>query len=303
MSKLDSKVHWRLNDLLRAGKKAKEFAAVSWSDPAEQANDQFVPWHPVDSQTMNEEEPDLAGAMDLEEEVSPLETLSSIQIENSPAIQAALIQAREDAFKDGFQQGSQQSDNKYQDALKTAQLLAQNLQAKQDNIGELYDPLKKLALHLAQQLVRGDLALSQHSIQRLVSQAIELIEQQGVGKMVVLLHPSDADAMLDVPDAFSEEIELRADANLSRGSVRVTMGDTVIDDLIESRLQDLADQIYQPDILENTNSQEADEAHAAYVDSSEDSPSQPASHSTETTEGESSRDIADSSNSTKETDE
>jgi hypothetical protein len=121
--------------------------------------------------------------------------------------------------------------------------------------------------------------------------------------MVVLLHPSDAGAMLDVPNAFSEEIELRADANLSRGSVRVTMGDTVIDDLIESRLQDLADQIYQPDILENTNSQEADEAHADYVDSSEDSPSQPASHSTETTEGVASRDIADSSNSTKGTDE
>ena len=49
MSKLDPKVHWRLNDLLRAGKKAKEFAAVSWSDPAEQLNEQFVPWHPEDS--------------------------------------------------------------------------------------------------------------------------------------------------------------------------------------------------------------------------------------------------------------
>jgi len=67
-------------------------------------------------------------------------------------------------------------------------------------------------------------------------------------------------------------------------------------------LQDLADQIYQPDILENTNSQETDEGHAAYVDSSEDSPSQPASHSAETTEGVASRDIADSSNSAKETD-
>ena len=54
MSKLDPKVHWRLNDLLRAGKKAKEFAAVSWSNPAEQLNEQFVPWRPEDTQNQEE---------------------------------------------------------------------------------------------------------------------------------------------------------------------------------------------------------------------------------------------------------
>ena len=44
MSKLDTKVHWRLNDLLRASKKAKEFAAVSWSDPMDQDGSHFIQW-------------------------------------------------------------------------------------------------------------------------------------------------------------------------------------------------------------------------------------------------------------------
>ena len=255
MSKLDTKVHWRLNDLLRAGKKAKEFAAVSWSNPAEQINEQFVPWHPVDIQNQNQEEHDTDQATQLGDDISPLDTLSPSQIENNPSIQAALVQAREDAFKEGFQQGSAQAESKYHDALRTAERLAQNLQAKQDNIGEFYDPLKKLSLHLAQQLVRGELALSQNAIQRMVSQALDLIEQQGVGDIIVTLHPDDVEGMSNISDTSLEGIDLRIDSNLSRGSVRVTMGDTVIEDLIESRLQEIANQIYQSNSSQNKDTQ------------------------------------------------
>lgn len=255
MSKLDTKVHWRLNDLLRAGKKAKEFAAVSWSNPAEQINEQFVPWHPVDIQNQNQEEHDTDQATQLEDDISPLDTLSPSQIENNPSIQAALVQAREDAFKEGFQQGSAQAESKYHDALRTAERLAQNLQAKQDNIGEFYDPLKKLSLHLAQQLVRGELALSQNAIQRMVSQALDLIEQQGVGDIIVTLHPDDVEGMSNISDTSLKGIDLRIDSNLSRGSVRVTMGDTVIEDLIESRLQEIANQIYQSNSSQNKDTQ------------------------------------------------
>ena len=257
MSKLDPKVHWRLNDLLRAGKKAKEFAAVSWSNPAEQLNEQFVPWHPEDTQ--NQEELDADEVIELEDDISPLETLSPSQIENNPSIQAALVQAREDAFKEGFKQGSQQAESEYHDALKTVQRLAQNLQTKQNNIAEFYDPLKKLSLHLAQQLVRGELALSQHSIQRLVREAIDLIEQQGASKIIVTLHPDDAEGMLNLSDTPIEDIDIRTDTDLSRGSVRVTMGDTVIEDLIESRLQDIADQIYQSNTSQDKNTEISNE--------------------------------------------
>ena len=257
MSKLDPKVHWRLNDLLRAGKKAKEFAAVSWSNPAEQLNEQFVPWHPENTQ--NQEELDTDKVLELQDDISPLETLSPSQIENNPSIQAALVQAREDAFKEGFQQGSQQAESNYHDALKTVQRLAQNLQTKQDNIAEFYDPLKKLSLHLAQELVRGELALSQHSIQRLVREAIDLIEQQGASKIIVTLHPDDAEGMLNLSDTPIEDIDIRTDTDLSRGSVRVTMGDTVIEDLIESRLQDMADQIYQSNTSQDKNTEISNE--------------------------------------------
>lgn len=262
MSKLDPKVHWRLNDLLRAGKKAKEFAAVSWSNPAEQLNEQFVPWHPVDTKIQNQEEHDADQVIDLAGGLSPLEALSPSQIENNPSIQAALVQAREDAFNEGFQQGNMEAEGKYHDALKTVQRLAQNLQAKQDNIDEFYDPLKKLSLHLAQQLVRGELALSQTSIQRLVTQAIDLIEKQGVGNIIVTLHPDDAEGMLNISNASLEDIDLRIDPLLSRGSVRVTMGDTVIEDLIESRLQEIANKIYQSNTSQDKKPQISNEETA-----------------------------------------
>ena len=73
------------------------------------------------------------------------------------------------------------------------------------------------------------------------------------------MHPDDAEGMLNLSDAPIEDIDIRTDTDLSRGSVRVTMGDTVIEDLIESRLQDIADQIYQSNTSQDKNTEISNE--------------------------------------------
>ena len=86
--------------------------------------------------------------------------------------------------------------------------------------------------------------------------------------------------MLNIPDAYMEDFELRTDTHLSRGSVRVTMGDTVIEDLIESRLQEIADQIYQSNTSQYKNTQISNEE----IKTDESSDEELSDESTESTE-------------------
>jgi len=257
LSDSDSKIHWRLNDLLRAGKKAKEFAAVSWSDPKEQDNSRFIQWQPGAPQQIENDIPLDLGALavgDTAEEPKTLPESTSIE---SVDIQAAMTKAKEEAFEAGIIEGKAEAERAHgliKNALKD---LIERIRVNEGNIREFHDPLKKLAVHLAEQLIRGELTISSKAIERLVNQALEDIEHQGPEEIVVTLHPEDLSSLGKTADVFKGSIEFRSDSHLSRGSVRVTMGDSAIEDLIERRLQNIVENLYDAD-REEVSSDEQD---------------------------------------------
>ena len=268
MSKLDTKVHWRLNDLLRASKKAKEFAAVSWSDPMDQDGSHFIQWQLESNQqieTNNSVNLDEVSMSDIEEgEI----VFSDDDINASAELQAIISKAKEEAFQAGVENGKHQAEQSYSEATVALKNLIEKIRLNEGNIKEFHDPLKKLAIHLAEQLIRGELIMSSAAIQRLVNQSLEDIERQGTDAIVITLHPEDLESLLDTPDLMKEGIEFRSDIHLSRGSVRVTMGDSAIEDLIEHRLQNIVESLYKENVEdipsleteENSNPQEiADE--------------------------------------------
>ena len=268
MSKLDTKVHWRLNDLLRASKKAKEFAAVSWSDPMDQDGSHFIQWQLESNQqieTNNSVNLDEVSMSDIEEgEI----VFSDDDINASAELQAIISKAKEEAFQAGVENGKHQAEQSYSEATVALKNLIEKIRLNEGNIKEFHDPLKKLAIHLAEQLIRGELIMSSAAIQRLVNQSLEDIERQGTDAIVITLHPEDLESLLDTPDLMKEGIEFRSDIHLSRGSVRVTMGDSAIEDLIEHRLQHIVESLYKENVEdipsleteENSNPQEiADE--------------------------------------------
>ena len=268
MSKLDTKVHWRLNDLLRASKKAKEFAAVSWSDPMDQDGSHFIQWQPESNQQIETNNPvnlDEISMSDIEEgEI----VFSDDDINASAELQAIISKAKEEAFQAGVENGKHQAEQSYSEATVALKNLIEKIRLNEGNIKEFHDPLKKLAIHLAEQLIRGELIMSSAAIQRLVIQSLEDIERQGTDAIVITLHPEDVESLLDTADLMKEGIEFRSDIHLSRGSVRVTMGDSAIEDLIEHRLQNIVESLYKENVEdipsleteENSNPQEiADE--------------------------------------------
>ena len=240
MSDSDSKIHWRLNDLLRAGKKAKEFAAVSWSDPKEQDNSRFIQWQPGGTQQIENDISLDLGAVAVGDAAEVPNTLPVDTSIERADIQAAMAKAKEEAFEEGILEGKAQTERAHGQIKNALKDLIERIRVNEGNIREFHDPLKKLAVHLAEQLIRGELTISSKAIERLVNQALEDIEHQGPEEIVVTLHPEDLSSLGKTADVIKGSIEFRSDSHLSRGSVRVTMGDSAIEDLIEHRLQNLS---------------------------------------------------------------
>jgi flagellar biosynthesis/type III secretory pathway protein FliH len=254
LSDSDSKIHWRLNDLLRAGKKAKEFAAVSWSDPKEQDNSRFIQWQPGGTQQIENDISLDLGAVAVGDAANTLPVDTSIERAD---IQAAMAKAKEEAFEEGILEGKAQTERAHGQIKNALKDLIERIRVNEGNIREFHDPLKKLAVHIAEQLIRGELTISSRAVERLVNQALEDIENQGPEEIVVTLHPEDLSSLGKTADVIKESIEFRSDSHLSRGSVRVTMGDSAIEDLIERRLQNIVENLYDAD-REEISSHEQD---------------------------------------------
>ena len=126
-------------------------------------------------------------------------------------------------------------------------LLMQDIQAdiagmKQDP-KLLHEPLKRLALHLAEQLTLTELSLSSNSIEALVLRCIETLDIAKNSPIAVELNPSDMailQARTTPPGEEANTWRLQADPSLLPGSVRVRADDAVVTDLVEHRLASLA---------------------------------------------------------------
>jgi len=257
LSDSDSKIHWRLNDLLRAGKKAKEFAAVSWSDPKEQDNSRFIQWQPGGTQQIENDISLDLGAVAVGDAAEGPNTLAVDTSIERADIQAAMDKAKEEAFEEGILEGKAQAERAHGEIKNALKDLIERIRVNEGNIREFHDPLKKLAVNIAEQLIRGELTISSKAVERLVNQALEDIENQGPEEIVVTLHPEDLSSLGKTADVIKESIEFRSDSHLSRGSVRVTMGDSAIEDLIERRLQNIVENLYDAD-REEISSHEQD---------------------------------------------
>ena len=264
----ESSVSWRLNDLLTADRKAKEFAAAGWNDIGQIPStvSAFTQWSPtvMDVGELTGEElidtleevdnddisPDLH--QETEELLSepdnqkPEECDDSNREEEEAAesfAAEALDQAKREAYDEGYSKGRNVAEQEYKKSKEQLDALITSIRAAQQDMTAFYQPMKKLSLHLAQQLVRGELTLSSSAIERLTKGALDDLEYQGEGPIMVYLHPADRDHFGDELYEDFTSLELRVDRSLSQGSVKISVDDTAIEDLIEQRLDKLSQQV------------------------------------------------------------
>jgi flagellar biosynthesis/type III secretory pathway protein FliH len=136
-------------------------------------------------------------------------------------------------------------------ADKANQILAnieQGVLALKENPAAWNEPLKRLAMHLAELLTLTELSISAIAIQTMIDRCIETLDVQSASSVVVELNPNDM-ALLQshkaAPGEKTHQWRLIADTHLLPGSVRVRADDAVVSDLIEHRLETLAQALLQ----------------------------------------------------------
>ena len=166
------------------------------------------------------------------------------------AREQARAETRELAYSEGLEAGMAQARAELQkehDAqitqLKTLQAALKKLSFDAD---AMFEPVKKLTVHLAEQLVRGELAQSPQTISRLVDNSLRELNASGEKAVIVHLNPEDLEAYRPLVAQFSDSMILRPDSLLERGSVRVSLDGSVVEDLMQRRVDGLKKSLNQP---------------------------------------------------------
>jgi flagellar biosynthesis/type III secretory pathway protein FliH len=106
-----------------------------------------------------------------------------------------------------------------------------------------------LAVHISEQLVLAELNLSGQAIERLVQRCLDELDKHGQSPIVIELNPQDKARLQDINADVVNNMQLQAVPGLHPGSVRVVVNDTQIEDLIEHRLQAMANRLLnQPEL-------------------------------------------------------
>jgi flagellar biosynthesis/type III secretory pathway protein FliH len=264
-------IQWESDTILNGQTKNPNFVRTFWNESQSQ---EFGPWRldaksdptdglskPHDNNKENHDQNEFLGENENSNELLDTEENLTVTPENSPNSEAEKNLSKEQlnlqifsltnqiktAQQQGYVQGLkdgmtkalfdlESERNKDKEIIST--LLAELQNILQDSFGQ-FEPLRKLALHIAEQLVRTELSISGNSIDRLVQACIKEINAQ---EKYITLSANSADIERIKPflkDSGSEII-MQVDNNLHQGSIRVRSNDTIIEDLIENRLGGLA---------------------------------------------------------------
>jgi len=252
---------WTVNPLLSRGrqKQVPAFVRLAWDEASAQ---DFGPWRispkpdPAETQstpaTVIHEpstpplppEPEQAaekpGAAKLRQATPP-----QTKPRQEPEVDPQRIQALEKAaYARGVQDGRQQEQTatatQRQKEMELIRHLAIELRSLQQNPERFFEPLKKLAMHLAEVLVRNELQTSDKAIKALIEACISQLDADGES-IVVSLSPADMKLLQEIGEGTA--LKLVEDPNLRPGSVKARVRDTLVQDLIEHRLEPLARKI------------------------------------------------------------
>jgi flagellar biosynthesis/type III secretory pathway protein FliH len=160
-----------------------------------------------------------------------------------------VAQREAEKFAEGLAQGIEQGERQARDAMQQevqAQCtvlanVTQELHALLKDSKAFYEPMKRLAMHLAEQIVKSELKTSTHAIEQLIQHCLNELDHPAQGLVVIELNPEDkARLQAQSPDLI-QGMRLEAVQDMQTGSVRLFANDTVIEDLVEHRLDALAE--------------------------------------------------------------
>jgi flagellar biosynthesis/type III secretory pathway protein FliH len=240
---------WSVDPLLNSKVQAPRFLRTQWDEASARS---FGPWRVADKveptdglttelATTGTVTDGAAVPSDTDLPASE-ETLVPAEPE-SQWTEAALDALRDEAYQRGLLEGQAKVHEEYETERGKERELIRHLGIELRSISQdpqrFFEPLKRLSLHLAEQLVRAELQLSGQAIHNLVQACIQQLDH-AVEPVHVSVNPEDLQRLKEMGKSVTDHMQLEADSLLRPGSVRVRVQDTVVQDLIENRLEPLA---------------------------------------------------------------
>lgn len=265
---------WSPNPLLNSKAEAPRFLRTQWDEASARS---FGPWRVAEKAEPTEglmtEAAVLAAseaATEAQDDVASSEALAAVAESESPWTEAALEQLRDEAYQKGLFEGQAQVRADFETERSKERELMRHLGIELRSISQdpqrFFEPLKRLSLHLAEQLVRAELQLSGQAIHNLIQQCIQQLDHV-VEPVHVSVNPEDLQRLTAMGESVTKHMQLEADAQLRPGSVRVRVQDSVVQDLIDTRLEPLARRLLtQPEQWMQQSSLVKDRAEALPAD-------------------------------------
>ena len=252
-----AKAAWRPIDVLQ--NQTLSGAMFLQEDYSKTRTARFKEWGPeqlasptLNTEKTNSQATELKKGLELEVG-SPLSAIDLDKLEKEKA----------DAYQKGFNEGvakgkvdshelfnQLKAENEKIEAEQIKQLLQEISEATwalRENPISLFEPLKRLSIHIAEQLMLTELTISSASIQSLIEQCIETLDIVNSAQALVELNPSDL-ALFQTKNSNPKDMKswrLQADPTLLPGSVRVSANDALVTNLVEHRLESLAQSLLQ----------------------------------------------------------
>ncbi len=159
-------------------------------------------------------------------------------------LEQGIAQGIEQGKAEGLTQGEQEAREAAAEEMRAQRVVfetaATELHALIEDPKKFFEPLKRLALHVAEQLVLGELQTSSTAVERLVQRCLEELDHPVHGAVVLELNPADKERLQALGSPVIKGMRLEAMHDMKPGSVRVFANDTVVEDLVEHRLASLA---------------------------------------------------------------
>jgi len=177
----------------------------------------------------------------------------------SSEISATQTEAYDAGYQQGYDQGFAlgQSEGEVQ-GIETGQQHAQALDEQRnydiqkavaylnqvaDTLAdELLQPMQTLAVHLAKELVRGELSLSLSAIERLIMLSMEQLQTTS-SVVEVQVSVLDFDR-LQHHNSLPDQVVLKPSHDISLGSIKVEQAGSWVEDLMEDRLAQISQQVF-----------------------------------------------------------
>ncbi len=180
------------------------------------------------------------------DEESVPEPVEDLYIEPEKVLQYSTeeyIQYGEAEFLKGYNSCLENENKDFSDKREHLDKLIETLKSESVDLESFYEPLKELLVKSIQEITLTDMKESKRSVENILATILAEIELDKEQSVKVFLNPSDLVFLKDGSSHQDSELQFRADARLSRGSIRAVMGDSIIESIKENRVAEVVEKI------------------------------------------------------------